>query len=1190
MNTADQTVEPVALSASLDGLHLIEASAGTGKTWTLSGLFLRLVVERGVAIDRILAVTFTKAATAELRDRIRARLSLMLDRLEDRGEPDDFCDRLRARLPDEALARRRLQAALRGIDEAAIYTIHGFCQRVLGDRAFSTGIDFDHQIATDTGDLLREVVLDFWRRNIGADDPARKQARDRFIAWLQRKKVSVTGLTRWVAGLIGKPELQVIEPQGVDVEACARRYDEFRQRAAELWGRDQEAIGRQLIEHPGLNRQSYNARHLPKRFDECTVWLLATEETELPKSLLGFTARQLALKNKGAVLRHDFFVALDDLAQAAEELLAVFAMHWRAQRLQLLEYAKRELPARLRAQRLMSYDDLLRELHEALQNENGERLAADLRLRYPAALIDEFQDTDPLQWGIVRRIWADGILAGESLSAFLVGDPKQSIYSFRGADVFSYLAAKALCRERHELLENQRSVPGYLEALNAVYAPVVSPFRHEDIHYHAVVASPRIKAVLLDHGHADPAPLRLLFCNEPKPVSIKEGELWAARVVAQQIAALLAQAVAGDLRYDDRALLAGDIAVLVNKHQQASAVRSELSRRGIACAVRSQQSVFDSSEAEQLERLLIAVAAPYRAPTLKAALMSELIGMSAQQVQAFENDEREWEQLLSAFERYRELWRDQGFMRMFREIGREQGIVQRLAGLPDGERRLTNLFHLAELLHAEQSQTYGMESLLAWLGAQRGTRTAEESQLRLESDADLVQIVTVHSSKGLEYPVVFLPFLWTARTREDTDDLPPVHDPQPPHALRVDGRAQDLDAARQRAREEDLSERLRLAYVALTRAKNRCHVVSGHFACLPASPLGVLLHGFEDIGSALPDATVLKAQLQTLASQSAGRIRLVDADDTADAPTRRLAPIDSAALSTRQLQRPLPRGFVVSSYTRLLQEAEPRDALADVAPDHDQQTGSQDVVMQALPPGGGRFAFPRGAAAGVCLHAMLEHIDAAAAPDVWKAAVAAQLRIAGFALDWAPAVCGWLADIVAAPLVCPLTGEVLRLADLSADRRIAELAFHLPLQDVSPAAIAELAQRHALEVSPLSRHRVRGYLRGFIDLCFEHDRRWYIADYKSNWMDGALADYAVPALQAAMGEGDYHLQYLLYTLALHRWLGWRVSGYDYDRHFGGVFYLFLRGMDAQGLGVYATRPPRVLIEALDALCREAERT
>ncbi|WP_299691153.1 exodeoxyribonuclease V subunit beta [Hydrocarboniphaga sp.] len=1184
---------PVALTAPLDGLRLIEASAGTGKTWTLSGLYLRLVVERGIGVDKILAVTFTKAATAELRDRIRARLRQMLDHLEGsiegRDSSDEFCEQLLARLDDRALAARRLQAALRSVDEAAIYTIHGFCQRVLGDRAFSTGVAFDNEIAPDQSELRREVVLDFWRRRIAHDDPAESDSRDLFVAWLQNEKVSAGELTRWVSGLIGKPDLQIVaaEPPPPVEDRC-RSYRVLREQAAALWQQQREALCRQLNEHKGLNRQSYNLKHLPKRFVELEAWLAATDEIAMPSAVECFRASVLAGKNKGEALREEFYQLLDQLHDAAATLAAAFEQRWRALRLELLDYARTQLPARLRAQRLLSYDDLLLELHTGLQGEGGETLAADLRRRYPAALIDEFQDTDPLQWGIVKRIYADGLQAGEMLTAFLVGDPKQSIYSFRGADIYSYLAAKSLCSEHHELSENQRSVPGYVQALNTLYARVASPFQNDEIRYQTVVASPRDKPALIEHGEIDPAPLRLLFMPESDGAAKTHGEAWAAQACAIEIAGLLADAQAGGIEYKNRSLASGDIAVLVNNHYQASALRAELGRRGIACAVQSTESVFDTAEAEQLERLLLAVAAPHRAATLKAALLSELIGFSVQQLQALESDEREWEQLLSAFERYHELWRTRGFMRMFRELAREQRIVQRLAGEPNGERRLTNLFHLAELAHAEQRRLQGMESLLAWLRGQRGEKAADESQLRLESDAALVQIVTIHASKGLEYPVVFLPFLWNAKSFIGDDaDLIVHHDEQPPHALRLDGRAQDLPQALRLAREEELSERLRLAYVALTRAKNRCYLFSGPFKELAMSPLGVLLHGLRgaDAQTEVPVAARLLEQLRLLAAASGGSIRVIQTDDSAAEIVLRRVAESAEPLSARLPQRTPPPGFSVSSYTRLLQDAEglASEHAVEVLPDHDQR--AEPAAVPALAPGGGRFAFPRGAAAGTCLHAIFEHIDASTAPASWRRAVAAQLRIAGFPVDWAPALIDWLAEIVATPMICPASAAPVQLAQLPPTRVIAELAFHLPLPGVLPAQIAELANAHGLPISPLSPRRLQGYLRGFIDLCFEHRGRWYIADYKSNWLGTRFDDYAVDSLNQAMAEGDYHLQYLLYTLALHRWLTWRVPGYDYEQHFGGVFYLFLRGMDAEGRGVYTSRPPLALIEALDALCR-----
>lgn len=1173
---ADDAATPVALSAPLDGLRLIEASAGTGKTWTLSGLYLRLILERGLNPESILTVTFTKAATAELRDRIRARLQQMQDLIEGRGtEADSLCQALLVRLPDRDLALRRLRAALRGIDQAAIYTIHAFCQRVLSDRAFSSGMVFQNDIVPDVGELRRQIVLDFWRRRIAPSTASQHVPPALFLGWLESHGLDVDALARWAASLATRPRLHIRpSPTPVDLKEPIAAFVAHRQRAADVFAQQRDAFTQWLATAPGLKRASYRAGDVAKRLNDIAHYFAQPDVIALPKKAESLLPEALSRNSTGDPPTHAVLDALASLDAAARQLQQQFARAWRALRLDLLVYLRDELPLRLQARREQSYDDLLLGLQRALHGERGETLADELRQQYPAAMIDEFQDTDPLQWDIVRRIWADGVAAGQPLCAFLVGDPKQAIYSFRGADIHAYLQARKACGHRHALTENQRSVSGYLQALNHLYEACDDPFLNPDIQYQPVVASLRRKPALIDGGLVEPSPLRLmaLLSDDGKLLSNGAGERWASTTTAAEIADLLQRAADGKLEYDGRPLRAGDIAVLVRSHFQSRQLRDELARLGIGCAEQASDNVWASTEAEDLERLLSAVASPHRGGTLRAALLGRFWGWTLPRVIATEQQEGAWDQLLGEFDHYRMLWRDRGFMRMLRELLRRRGVIERLAALDDGERSLTNLFHLAELLQAERHRLHGIEAQLRWLAQCRrdalGNR-AEESQLRLESDAGLVQVLTIHASKGLEYPVVFLPYLWSGKDRQADEDLIAYHDAD--GALCIDADPDDIDAIRAQALDESRAEDLRLAYVALTRAKNRCYLFTGDFSSRPLSAVGHLLHSRGEPTSAC---------LQQLA-QAPGDVIRYQAAPTAQ---RRAAHHDDPArLDSRTLQRPIPAAQIVTSYTGLSRQID--EPLAEAMPDHDQHPSSAEPapLRIARSPGGGRFSFPRGAAPGTCLHAVLERIDLSADPVSWRAVAEAQLRASGMPAEWADELCQWLAEVALAPLTCPSSGKPLQLSQVDPQRRLIELAFHLPLRQADIARVVMLAREHGLQVSSLAPLRLDGYLRGFIDLVFEHQGRWYVADYKSNWLGDSVAEYDADAVSAAMDDGDYHLQYLLYTVALHRWLKWRIDGYHYERDMGGVLYLFLRGIDAQGLGIYASRPPLALVSAIDRL-------
>ncbi len=1178
----------VALDAPLSGTSLIEASAGTGKTWTISGLYLRLVVEKGLGVDSILTVTFTRAATAELRDRIRARLQAMADTLAGRAADDQLCAALARRLADPELARRRLAAALAGFDDAAVSTIHGFCQRALADRAFSSGMPFRTEILANARAVLDTVVQDFWRREIVRPGALPPELHERCVAYLLACGESPDSLAAWAARWLAKHGLAVDAGEATsDPGAALRALEALHGRLAVLWREGRERILALLRDSPHLNRNSYRPASLAVWAARLDAYFGAGGDALAPPPCLEkFTAARLAvaLKKGGTPPQHDFFAAADALAPLLEQARTALASWLAELRRRLLAYAGTELPRRLREERLLAYDDLLRNLHEALHGPGGERLAAALRSRYPAALIDEFQDTDPLQYAIFRRIYRES--EGDT-ALFLVGDPKQAIYSFRGADIFAYLAAARACDRQYALDTNQRSVPALVTALNTLFEHAAQPFRFEAIDYRPVAAADKARAELVEDGRADEAPLRFFLAPAADDRLLGRGEAvaWAARTTAAEIVRLLNAAAAGRLRLGDEPLQARHIAVLVNDHFQAAAVRAALRQVGVACAEQSRDSVFHSAEAEELERLMLAVAEPQREGLVRAALAGLFFGLDGAALVALDGDELAWERRLAELRRYHELWRDDGFMAMLRRLVAEQEVAPRLARRADGERALTNLFHLAELVHAESERCHGMEALINRLASQRREAgDEEEAQLRLESDENLVQVVTIHRSKGLEYPVTFCPFLWQGRSHVARAGEFFYHDPERGYAPVLDLGSPLAARARAAAREEELAERLRLAYVALTRARNRCYVMWGRVREAAASPLGWLLHRCGGDDDSLPQAVQLRQELERLTKAAGGALRVQPApseQSLAMAPA--LAP---EALQTRSLRQPVPGPWRLASFSSLLAAA--GEEWRAELPDHDQRPAPAADARQA---GGGRFAFPRGAEAGTCLHGVLEGIDFAAPEPAWRAAAARHLARAGFPVEWQAATGDWLRQVAATPLA-----PALSLAQLPRRATRRELEFHLPLARVDLRRINDAIARHGASAPPLPPEKLEGYLKGYIDLVFEHQGRYYLADYKSNWLGDSSAHYGAEALAAAMAREGYVLQYLLYTVALHRWLGRRLPGYDYERHFGGAYYLFLRGMapgweDGEGrpTGVHFARPPRALVEKLDRLLSPAGR-
>ena len=665
----------------------------------------------------------------------------------------------------------------------------------------------------------------------------------------------------------------------------------------------------------------------------------------------------------------------------------------------------------------------------------------------------------------------------------------------------------------------------------------------------------------------------------------------AATATAAEIASLLRLADAHRARLGDRDLEGSDIAVLVRSHRQGRLMGDALARLGVPSVQQAEDSVFASPEAEQLRRVLLAVAEPGRDDIVRAALGTELLGMPGEELVRLLTADAEWATRVETFHGYHRLWREHGFARMFRALAAAEEIAPRLLALADGERRLTNLLHLGELLADEAArQPRGLEALSEWMATRAADPhpESEEQQLRLESDEHVVKIVTIHKSKGLQYPIVFCPFLWDGRLFAEREHDVACHDQTHDDRATLEMEADGQSPLRVQACREELAESLRLLYVALTRAEQRCTVVWGPGNDSPTSPLFWLLHGTEagdQIGAlrarmkALDDAA-LRRRLDDLAERSDGGIR-VDMLPAGRGQRLRSRATDAESLVARTLERPVPAGWGLASFSALA------SARTAEGPDHD-----ADVAVaptDEAPAERNGFTFPSGARAGSCLHAILERLDFAdAAPDRRRQVIARELHRFGFSSDWLPAVEAMIGRVLGTALD---DAGRLRLADVPRERRLDELEFTYPLARFDVAGLGALLREHAFTDGPLGDvlgslgfAPVNGFMRGFIDLVFEADGRYWLADYKSNWLGPTLDDYAAERLPAVIARETYWLQYLIYTVVLHRLLRLRLPDYDYDRHVGGVLYLFLRGMDpARGAacGVFRDRLARALVEGLD---------
>jgi exodeoxyribonuclease V beta subunit len=1203
------------LRCPLDGVNLIEASAGTGKTWNICALYLRLLLERRIEAQGILVVTFTNAATAELRERIRARIADTLQRLRGQGpaQADPFVDMLldswrRVHALADADMLLRLEQALHSFDEASIFTIHGFCQRALGDAPFSAGMPMALELLDDDSEMRLEAVHDFWRRRIAGDSLPPELA-----AHLLACKDTPQRLASLLERQLAKPLSQVLWPESID-QAAPVDHDAIAaalEAARELWQLDREGILGCVSEAlPRLNGTRYKAESLARAAEDWDA-LFAQRDVlaacaELGKLELLSASCLKPKKGQRPPEGHLFFERAQTLLALLEAGRASLAL----QRLQLLRDLLDEGPRALRRAKrerhVIAFDDMLYNLHERLHGDHGAQLATALRARFPAALIDEFQDTDPLQFAIFGAIHGRG-----AAPLFLVGDPKQAIYSFRSADLHTYLRARDLADAEYTLAENQRSTRPLLAGLNALFAANPRAFMLPGLDYRAVDygAKPRAQ---LDDASAPRAPLQcwsLPRDGEGLPLLKDAARQAAVTACSGEVARLLVAAQRGQIRLDGQPLAGRHIAVLVRSHAQGSAMRRALAALGVGSVELSQASVHASPDALELEALLAAILEPAREPLLRAALATTLMGLDASAVDAVSQDESSLLRFIARFAQYRATWLRRGVGLMLRQLVAGEGIGERLLARPDGERRMTNLLHLGERLNEAAQEHPAPEALLRWLQTQRTDgRSDEASQLRLESDRNLVQIVTIHKSKGLEYPIVFCPFLWDGHPgMSDGLEGREYHDAQGRAVL--DWRTLDKSteaAVKAQAALERAAENLRLMYVALTRAVQRCYLVVGPYSRRTAHGTSfaesrhAVLNWLVAGGQHAPadwlqnnlEPQAIDTAWAALADAQAPHIGLAPLPQDVTAPLQADRPAPET-LAAREAPRHIPAGWRLGSYSSLTQGARHEGA----ALDHDLRMlrpivecldgasqAEADVREDDI------LLFPRGPEAGECLHAVFERIDFCDAAG-WPAAIDAALRLHPQAqqdVDTAPLptmLRRMLGDVLRTPLQ-----RGMRLAQVPRARRLVELEFSLPSRQLSASGLAAVLRAQGYPAPPLSFDTLTGYLRGFIDLVIEHAGRFHILDWKSNHLGDTPAHYGRAAMARAMDEQGYHLQYLLYSVALHRYLRLRLAGYDYERHFGGVLYLFVRGVrpgwtgpDGAPAGVWTHRPSLQTIEAISAL-------
>jgi exodeoxyribonuclease V beta subunit len=1166
------------LDLQANGRSLIEASAGTGKTWTIAVLYLRLILENQLSPRQLVVTTFTDAAAQELRERLRGKLlwaekiASADDAPETPGETDEAW--LRARWQDDLADRtsdlQRIRLALAEMDVAPVGTLHALCARILAEHPFACGAPFVSGKLVDGRVVLDEVARDLWRRlQQGSED-------DELVQLQQKVEADLT-----LGTLIGKLRTCLIS--GVTVPLVP------------VWAEEEEISSvwstrlRTLVADDSVFHKKSKLRVTWEALAE-----LIEDRSRFPAGNIVTELRDAAeLKAISAARKND-----DDVRAIAEFSVSCAPLLERRRQRMLQHFwheisavARHEIEQRQRRRNLHSFDDLLNSVVVALDREvaaAGDRALADaLQQAWPVAMVDEFQDTDSVQYRILDRIYsdADGAKRGQLI---MIGDPKQAIYRFRGGDIEAYrkAAATADAQSRLTLAVNHRSSSALVAALNEFFdcaGPVLSAGDADSaIHYHAVEASHRRDdEVYAINGVACAKPLVIDYReDDPGNAGARRGS--ALQACANQIVEMLhdgRQTINGD------PLKASDIAVLLPAAANIRDLRDLLRERGVPCVTSERSSVFDTGIARELRIVLHAVVHNTDAGVVRAALATRLWGASFSELQRLEEDVIAFKQVSEIFRAWHEDWQTRGVQVVV------EALLERMAArylrTTGGERAITDLRHLGELLQEQGEAVTGAEELLVWFAAQTadgsdegaGEEAADAARLRIESDDARVRVMTLHSSKGLEFPIVFLPLMWNHGERSG-NGLPVINE---------DGRrvVQISKEAAEKEKSDLQDERFRVLYVAMTRAIHACHV----FALPPLRParqnsanplqgtarpaLDVLLErmqprpGSETFAESMPHVTWRAAPTWSAETSADCVYRPVDANDEAPRVARTLPLRSTGPLEGKHSFTTLTHEHAKAALDPDASAVDESDA--DAAPSLDEvleseAVGAEDSVHPTLI----ELAAVKGADFGNAVHAMFEHRQVGLSFSDQHELITSKLADNSVRLKPVDPVAfvHALGERLQGALDAPLGASAapgLRLSDLQAGDLLAEMQFFFPLRQASMQQLRDICARHGeADLVPHNTRVLEGLMNGKIDLIFQHGGRYYLLDYKGNDLGERIADYQGQRLLDAMQGAHYRFQALLYAVALDRYLRQRLGqAYRRSEQLGECFYLFIR---AAGLG------------------------
>ncbi len=1162
------------ISHALNGLYLIEASAGTGKTYTISNLYLRHVIE-GREVSEILVATFSKQATQELKGRIRLRLYQAQQQLKQATIDDDFLSALMQSLSEDNKnkAKRRVDLALRSMDESAIYSIHGFCQKVLSDFAFLSGQPYQLEMNNDKDEWLHPFILDWWRNNVATQKDTVQFANYQTLGWTDYQKFQTF--------------YQRIAEKKVDI-LPNKNWQEQLEKLQNCYQRLQKAWQKTTIVDALIDVSCYKKtktllkdKSLLNANKTLTAFFEPEQYRYFPKEITSFSYELLCSQfKKGFDDSHlpdtHFFKIVDEFITLNEQQLGIFLANKLNQAKQIINQQVKDYKKK---KQQISFDDLLNYLQQALTNNDvSSALINAIQNQYPVAFIDEFQDTDNTQYAIFKSLY----FHNKNTALYMIGDPKQAIYSFRGGDIITYIQAKQdlikNAGQMYTLNTNWRSTPQMIETVNSVFAKRGNDaFLYGDMIPFEAVEAPTKKQkethrYLTINGKVNP-PMHFWVTKniadkkgKVKPLSKQNAYNLIDQQLSNSIVNLLNLAKQNKAMLGDKPLKASDIAILVPKHDDAQRLQTVLQKQGVQSVVASNISVYQSAQAGQLLQLLKAVLEYKNHQLQRNALANELVNLTYEAIHALINDEKKWSDWCYQLKTLNERWQKHGFMAMFMHMIYALNIVDGIKKTTALDRNITNLLHLAELIQQASKKHSTHSDLLSWFAKQVNSKATDETQIRLESDASLVKISTLHVSKGLEYGVVFLPYLWGLNSKKY--DYPIYH--KDDKNLVLECATNKQERAKIHADYERMAEQVRLVYVALTRSVACCYIGWGNISSANEQALAYLLNtdqqtqdlktGYANC-KALQNDEMIKQQCLALSDKGLVNYELLNKQQTQGYFKNKT---EQQQRQAKTFNGEIDRSWQITSYSRLTKNLEAPSVTVI------EEKGNDEI-----------FDFPAGKKTGSYLHELLEKID-------FQQDLSQQLDklnpklLAKYALheETRPVVENWLTQI----LTTPFASKQLSLQALPSNKILKEMVFNFSTKTVKVNELNRLLKKHQPNIKQnINAEQFKGIVNGIIDCVFEWQGQFYLADYKSNLLGRKLDAYSAKQLEADVIKHRYDFQYLLYSVAVHKYLQSRLPNYSYKKDFGGVYYFYLRAMrieHGKQYGVYFIKPDEMLINEL----------